>query len=87
MAASKTTKKGNTRGKKNTKKQQASGGFQTEIILLVVLAASIILLVSAFGMGGIVGNTISVFLFGTMGLLAYVFPVLLFVGTAFLPAS
>lgn len=84
MAASKTTKKGNTRGKKNTKKQQASGGFQTEIILLVVLAASIILLVSAFGMGGIVGNTISVFLFGTMGLLAYVFPVLLFVGTAFL---
>ncbi len=84
MAASKTTKKGNTRSKKNTKKQQTSGGFQTEIILLVVLAASIILLVSAFGMGGIVGNTISIFLFGTMGLLAYVFPVLLFVGTAFL---
>ena len=81
MAASKTN-----RNKKKTtkKKQQASSGFQTEIILLVILAASIILLASAFGMGGIVGNAISSFLFGAMGLLAYIFPVLLFIGAAFL---
>ena len=81
MAASKTN-----RNKKKTtkKKQQTSNGFQTEIILLVILAASIILLASAFGMGGIVGNAISSFLFGAMGLLAYIFPVLLFVGAAFL---
>ena len=80
MAASKTN-----RNKKKTtkKKQQTSSGFQTEIILLVILAASIILLASAFGMGGIVGNAISSFLFGAMGLLAYIFPVLLFIGAAF----
>lgn len=81
MAASKTN-----RNKKKTtkKKQQTSSGFQTEIILLVILAAAIILLASAFGMGGIVGNAISSFLFGAMGLLAYIFPVLLFIGAAFL---
>ena len=81
MAASKT----NRNKKKTTKKKlQTSNGFQTEIILLVILAASIILLASAFGMGGIVGNAISSFLFGAMGLLAYIFPVLLFIGAAFL---
>ena len=79
MAISNNKKKG--RGK--TAQKQTSGGFQTEIILLIILAASVILLVSAFGMGGIVGNTISSFLFGVMGLLAYVFPVFLFVGSAF----
>lgn len=84
MTVSKTTKRGKKTAGRNAKKQQASGGFQTEIILLVILAASIILLVSAFGMGGIVGNTISVFLFGSMGLLAYLFPLLLFIGAAFL---
>jgi S-DNA-T family DNA segregation ATPase FtsK/SpoIIIE len=87
MAASQTkTKRKTTSSKKSTgsKKQPASNGFQTEIILLVVLAASIILLVSAFGLGGIVGNAISAFLFGTFGLLAYVFPFALFIGAAFL---
>ena len=78
MATSRSNKK------KTTKKQAAAAGFQTEIILLIVLAASIILLVSAFGLGGIVGNAISSFLFGTFGLLAYVFPFVLFIGAAFL---
>lgn len=80
MAVSNTKKKGK---RKTTKKQSASGGFQNEIILLVILAAAIILLVSDFGMGGIVGNTISNFFFGAMGLMAYVFPVAMFVGAAF----
>ncbi len=80
MAVSKTNKK---RKQQTKRKQPASGGFQAEIILLVILAACIILLVSAFGLGGIVGNAISSFLFGTVGLLAYIFPVILFVGTAF----
>ena len=43
--------------------------------MLLVLAASIILLVSDFGRGGEVGNAISYFLFGVMGLMAYAFPV------------
>lgn len=74
----------NKRRKTTRKKTSGSNGFQTEIILLVILAACIIMLVSAFGMGGIVGNAISSFLFGVMGLLAYVFPILLFAGAAFL---
>lgn len=80
MAVSKTNKK---RKQQTKRKQPASGGFQAEIILLVILAACIILLVSAFGLGGIVGNAISSFLFGAVGLLAYIFPIILFVGTAF----
>ena len=83
MAASKTTKK-RTTNSKTTKKKSGSGGFQNEIILLVILAAAVILLVSNFGLGGIVGSAISQFFFGVMGLMAYVFPVFLFLGAAFL---
>ena len=84
MAVSKSQK-----GKKRTSsgfsgKQSASSGFQTEIILLIMLAAAVILMFSNFGLGGIVGNAISTFTFGTMGLMSYVFPVALFVGAAFL---
>ena len=79
MAVSKSKKS----GKRKTGKNTSSGGFQTEILMLIVFAASVILLVSAFGLGGIVGNGISHFLFGTMGLLAFVFPILLFFGFAF----
>ena len=82
MAASKTTKK---RKKKTAQKQQpAENRFQTEILILVVLAACIILMISAFGMGGIVGNAISSISFGIMGMCAYLFPVVLFGGVAFL---
>ena len=82
MAASKTAKK---RKKKTAQKQQpAENRFQTEILILVVLAACIILMISAFGMGGIVGNAISSISFGIMGMCAYLFPVVLFGGVAFL---
>lgn len=82
MAASKITKK---RKKKTAQKQQpAENRFQTEILILVVLAACIILMISAFGMGGIVGNAISSISFGIMGMCAYLFPVVLFGGVAFL---
>ena len=87
MAGSKTSKRrtsGRTASSKKKKKQAAANGFQNDIILLVILAASIILLVSGFGLGGIVGNGISSFFFGIMGVLAYVFPVVFFIGAAFL---
>ena len=95
MAASKKRNYNKTSGKKSSaKKTQKSSqknsqesftnAFQTEIILLVILAASVILMFSNFGMGGIVGTAISNVSFGTFGLIAYVFPVLLFVGIAFL---
>ena len=69
------------------KKQGVTSGFQTEIILLTILAASIILIISNLGMGGVVGAAISKASFGIMGLLAYVFPVLIFVGAAFLVSN
>ena len=99
MAASNTPKKSTTKGrtsgkkktsgrtstKKNTTgKQSISSGFQTEIILLVLMAASIILMVSCIGLGGSVGGTISKVLMGVMGLMAYVFPIVLFIMAAFL---
>ena len=87
MAASKsktrvsTTKKGTSRKKT---KQSAEQGFQKEILIIVVLAACIILLVSAFGLGGIVGNAISSICFGIMGMAAYIFPFVLFFCVCFL---
>ena len=91
MAASKKRNNKRTSSKKGTAKktqritqESFSNAFQTEIILLVVLAAAVILMFSNFGMGGIVGTAISNVSFGTFGLLAYAFPVLLFIGIAFL---
>mgnify|MGYP004729850181 CR=1 FL=1 len=100
MAASKTPKKSTakrstggrkknasarTSPKKNTnEKQSISSGFQTEIILLVLMAAAIILMVSCMGLGGSVGGSISKVLMGVMGLMAYVFPIALFIMAAFL---
>ena len=85
MAASnrkRTVKKGkNSRGAAS---RQETAGFQTEIILFVILAACVILLVSNFGMGGFVGDAISHFCFGLMGMMAYLFPVIFFVGAAFI---
>lgn len=39
---------------------------------------------SNFGLGGFVGDAISNFCFGVMGLLAYLFPVAFFLGASFL---
>ena len=74
-------------GKQATAKQSISSGFQTEIILLILMAGAIILMVSCMGLGGTVGGTISRVLMGIMGLMAYVFPIALFIGAAFLIAN
>lgn len=76
-------KKGATGRKK--KKQQGQKGRQekevydsrsmeTEIILWIILALSAVLLVSNFGIGGSVGNAISSFFFGLVGLVCYPLP-------------
>lgn len=84
MAVSKTQKGKRKVTSKKTAKQSVTSGFQTEIILLIILAASIILMISNFGMGGIVGDAISRFSFGAIGLMAYAFPFMLFISAAFL---
>ena len=90
MAASKSRNTRNAKGKRKTRDaqdrsiQQETGRFQTEIIIFVLLAACIILFASNLGLGGFVGSAISNFGFGLFGLMAYIFPILFFMGSAFL---
>ena len=82
MAARKNTSR--KRNKKQTKKKQDSQSFlKDEIIILSALAASILLLISDFGIGGFVGDAVSSVLFGLFGTIAYIIPILLFTGIAF----
>ena len=82
MAARKNTSR--KRNKKQTKKKQDSQSFlKDEIIVLSALAASILLLISNFGIGGFVGDAVSSVLFGLFGTIAYIIPILLFTGIAF----
>lgn len=64
--------KKNTR-KKSTEKQ--NGDIWAEVRLVLVLIVSVILFCSNFGFGGTVGGAMSSFLFGCVGLFAYVFPI------------
>ena len=86
MAASKNKKTGHSgrNTKKATAMEQEVGRFQTEIIVFVILSACVILMASNFGAGGFVGDAISNFCFGLMGLMAYLFPIVFFIGAAFI---
>ncbi len=77
------TGKKNVKGRSTGKSRQQSGGFQAEIILLIVLAVCALMMIGNLGMGGDAGRVISSVSFGIMGLMAYVFPVFLFLCTAF----
>ena len=77
-----TSRKGSTGRKKKTAAQQQED-FTREVILWIIVAVSILLFISNFGIGGTIGNAVSRFFFGVMGLIAYVFSVLLLVGTFF----
>lgn len=57
--------------------------FRVEIILWAIIAVSALLFISNFGVGGVVGNAISSFLFGVFGVIAYIFPIILIVGSFF----
>ena len=61
-------------------RQQA---FKKEIFLWIVVAVSILLFISNFGIGGHLGNAVSGFLFGVFGMVAYIFPLVLLVGSFF----
>lgn len=84
MAAVKKKNSSKKNSSKNQSKVQESASFiKDEILILGVLAVSIILLVSSFGVGGKLGNSVSLFMFGIFGLMNYIFPILLFLATAF----
>ena len=61
--------------------------MESEIFLWIVLAVSVVLLISNFGVGGSVGNAISSFFFGLVGLVCYPLPIFLFLGVAFVIAN
>ncbi|WP_343208868.1 DNA translocase FtsK [Anaerolentibacter hominis] len=76
----KTTGRAGAGGKK---KNTASAGYRDEIILIVTLVITILLVLSNFGLSGVVGEWLNHFMFGIMGVLAYVFPYALFLAAAF----
>lgn len=78
-------KKPAARRKKSRRASKAKGlTFESEVLLWILLAVSILLFVSNFGIGGRIGGRASAILFGLFGLMAYIFPILLFVGSCFL---
>lgn len=86
----KSTSKSNSTNKRtyNSKKKQneilkQDQAIQDEIILIIAMVISILIFLSYFDLSGIVGRYVSGFLFGMIGLLAYVLPFLIFFGTAF----
>lgn len=77
-----TSSRGKGRGKGKSGKP-ANSGLRLEILGLLILALCILLMLANFGLGGVVGGAISSFFFGILGVSAYAFPILLFLGTAF----
>lgn len=69
--------------KKRTEEIKKAEEFRVEIILWTIIAVSLLLFISNFGIGGTVGNAVSSFLFGVFGLVAYVFPIILMIGSFF----
>ena len=65
--------------------EQEVGRFQTEIILFVIWSACVILMASNFGSRWFCWeDAISNFCFGLMGLMAYLFPIVFFLESAFI---
>ena len=89
MAATKKKSAGKRRTPASKKKKQVQTGhsMESEILLWIVLAVSVVLLISNFGVGGSVGNAISSFFFGLVGLVCYPLPIFLFLGVAFVIAN
>ena len=83
------TKRKSTRMTKKERMQQMERreAFIQEIILWIFVAISLLLFISNLGIGGIVGNTVSGFFFGVFGLISYVFPFILLVGSFFVVSN
>lgn len=89
MASKKSTTKSGARKrtvnnqKKNIENTKQNEQVNDEIVLIVTLVISILIFLSFFDLSGIVGQYVSGFLFGMVGMVAYLLPVILFFGTAF----
>lgn len=72
--------KGKSKNKKETK-------VNLDVVLLIILAFSVFLIIAGFGKCGVFGDVISGFFFGLIGTVAYVFPIYLFLSSAFLMSN
>ena len=82
------TKRRKTSSKRKSNKPKVEDirraeAFRVEIILWTIIAISALLFISNFGIGGVVGNAVSTFLFGIFGVVAYIFPIILVLGSFF----
>ncbi len=78
----------NRRTKQNKQRNAAktvevNSFIKDEIKIWGSLAVCMLLMISHFGFGGVIGNTVSNILFGFFGIFAYVIPILVFFGVAF----
>ncbi len=68
---------------RRSKKQQEVNKMKSEMIVLMIATVSLLLFLSNFGIVGMVGNEISKFMFGCIGFIAYLFPVVVVFASAF----
>lgn len=73
--------------RKNTQNNKKNSEINNEVVLMIALVVSVLLFLSHFNLGGAVGTVTNGIMFGMFGLVAYVFPVILFFGTAFILAN
>ena len=82
-----TRKRQSSSGRKTKKERmqemERAEEFRREIILWVIVAVSLLLFISNLGIGGKVGGAVSGFFFGLFGMIAYIFPIILLVGSFF----
>ncbi|MBQ2986643.1 MAG: DNA translocase FtsK [Tyzzerella sp.] len=88
MASTKKRKKTQAKRNVNTKAKnnqntQKQNFMRDEITILVSLAVCIFAMISHFGIGGFIGDALSAFLFGVFGFMAYIVPILIFIGVTF----
>lgn len=94
MASKKNTRKRTTKPTnqkisraQQRKIQEEKASLKKEVLILSSLAICVLLLISNFGIGGFVGDALSKFLFGVFGWIAYIIPILIFVGIAFVVSN
>ncbi|MCM1282208.1 MAG: DNA translocase FtsK [Muribaculaceae bacterium] len=85
--SSKTNHRTGKTKKERMEEMEKAESFRTEVILWIIVAVSLLLFISNLGFGGAVGRTVSGFLFGVFGLVAYVLPVLLLIGSFFVVSN
>ena len=79
-------RKSSTNGRKNSS-SAPTFTWRAELLLFAFLAFAILLFIGNIGKGGIVGNALSTFSFGMFGVLAYIFPIPVFLIPAFMVSN